>query len=578
MSQHSDRNVDDLLQQRQQQQLIANKRAHNLRENTENGDTTDDFKASPSVSSTKRLKTNNENDSQDEDNHKTCQICFETFANSGPHRITSVTCGHLFGESCILSWINKREHTTSTGKVPAKCPLCNTPVRKTHLRPVFVSKVMVEDTTRIEELKAENSQLKSDLARLRHLYDEEKLSANQQRVWFRKEREQFEEREKAYKKQIQRLQRGDAIDSNEDAEGAIKKAMQFASFFCKPLNYRIPSDYKVRPYEFDAIYGSAQQMYLAQISGRALALNARQDMLVASVSQSQTSASATASGHGLQKISLTDTDQCDFIWNHTKVIRDIQCSPFADANVLSTGLSKEMKLTCIHSKCDIVSYPLGNQGWSCAFDNRNNNLVYCGLANDTLNVFDARFTKNVLARLKGPSDCPLHSIAVVSHPHDGQKYILCSNRARSYLWEWHGPEDSVLKTLPDQGHGYKPYSLSYNEQTQSVLVSSRGQDVSRHAIYSLNNLQEHVWSVDSKGPQVPLARTCHYSYDASQDPADATICFSDHDSLSLWNRAGRVQSIPTGGMVLDVKSTKLASGPVLAALGNDQRLHLFNYL
>lgn len=64
---------------------------------------------------------------------------------------------------------------------------------------------MVEDTTRIEELKAENSQLKSELARLQHVYDEEKLSANQQRVWFRKERQQFEERERAYKTQIQRL-------------------------------------------------------------------------------------------------------------------------------------------------------------------------------------------------------------------------------------------------------------------------------------------------------------------------------------------------------------------------------------
>lgn len=311
---------------------------------------------------------------------------------------------------------------------------------------------------------------------------------------------------------------------------------------------------------------------MVQISGRALAINVKQDMLVASVSQSQTPA------HGLQKISLTDTDQCDFIWNHSKVVRDIQCSPFADTNVLSTGLSKEMKLTCIHSKCDIVSYPLGNQGWSCAFDNRDNNLVYCGLANDTLNVYDARFTKNVLAQLKGPADGPLHSIAVVTHPRDGQKYILCSNRTKSYFWEWHGPEDSVLKTMPDQGDGkyaqkphprardvlyitppllyfifscvphtqiicftflgYKPYSLSFNERTMSVLVSSRGQDVSRHAIYSLNNLQEYVWSMNSKGPQAPLARTCHYSYSATQDPADSTICFSDHDSVCISGQSG----------------------------------------
>lgn len=98
MSQHSDGNANDLQQHQQHQRLIANKRIHNPRENNENADNADDFQASPSVSSAKRLKSGTESDSQDEDNHKTCQICFETFANSGPHRITSITCGHLFGE------------------------------------------------------------------------------------------------------------------------------------------------------------------------------------------------------------------------------------------------------------------------------------------------------------------------------------------------------------------------------------------------------------------------------------------------------------------------------------------------
>ncbi|PVI04960.1 hypothetical protein DM02DRAFT_725422 [Periconia macrospinosa] len=48
-----------------------------------------------------------------------CEVCFEEFDN-GPHRALSLqpACGHVFGESCLISWFN------SVTRAP-KCPKCS---------------------------------------------------------------------------------------------------------------------------------------------------------------------------------------------------------------------------------------------------------------------------------------------------------------------------------------------------------------------------------------------------------------------------------------------------------------------
>lgn len=41
------------------------------------------------------------NDSDEFDDGTICPICLDSWEISGPHRITSLKCGHLFGTSCI---------------------------------------------------------------------------------------------------------------------------------------------------------------------------------------------------------------------------------------------------------------------------------------------------------------------------------------------------------------------------------------------------------------------------------------------------------------------------------------------
>jgi hypothetical protein len=46
-----------------------------------------------------------------------CSICMDTWTSTGRHRITSLKCGHLFGERCVRDWIRRQGRQ-------AACPIC----------------------------------------------------------------------------------------------------------------------------------------------------------------------------------------------------------------------------------------------------------------------------------------------------------------------------------------------------------------------------------------------------------------------------------------------------------------------
>lgn len=41
----------------------------------------------------------------DDDDGSTCSICLDTWESKGEHRLVSLKCGHLFGDSCIKRYI-----------------------------------------------------------------------------------------------------------------------------------------------------------------------------------------------------------------------------------------------------------------------------------------------------------------------------------------------------------------------------------------------------------------------------------------------------------------------------------------
>eukprot|EP00775_Hariotina_reticulata_P010014 gene10014-10169_t len=54
-------------------------------------------------------------DAEDDEEGNACIICTELMADAGTHRPAAVKCGHIFGHSCILRWLDTKK----------RCPQCN---------------------------------------------------------------------------------------------------------------------------------------------------------------------------------------------------------------------------------------------------------------------------------------------------------------------------------------------------------------------------------------------------------------------------------------------------------------------
>lgn len=63
---------------------------------------------------TKKLKTEPiiqvSDENCDDDDGNSCSICLDAWTNSGDHRLVALRCGHLFGQRCILHWLQVRLH------------------------------------------------------------------------------------------------------------------------------------------------------------------------------------------------------------------------------------------------------------------------------------------------------------------------------------------------------------------------------------------------------------------------------------------------------------------------------------
>ncbi|KAH8353028.1 hypothetical protein KR084_008365 [Drosophila pseudotakahashii] len=66
----------------------------------------------------------------------TCSICWETWDADGGHRVVSLACGHLFGDSCIRGYIIQSRN----------CPICRKAAYTQDIRRIFGRHVMPNQT------------------------------------------------------------------------------------------------------------------------------------------------------------------------------------------------------------------------------------------------------------------------------------------------------------------------------------------------------------------------------------------------------------------------------------------------
>lgn len=100
------------------------------------------------------------NDSQDFEEGLSCPICLDYWETHGPHRLVSLKCGHLFGESCIRRWI--------TGSSANKCcPKCKAKCLARDFRYLYARRVRAIDRSEEHNLRQQLDKQKDEMERLK---------------------------------------------------------------------------------------------------------------------------------------------------------------------------------------------------------------------------------------------------------------------------------------------------------------------------------------------------------------------------------------------------------------------------
>ncbi|XP_024025125.1 E3 ubiquitin-protein ligase RFWD3 isoform X2 [Morus notabilis] len=88
-----------------------------------------------------------------------CPICMEPWTNDGDHHICCLSCGHIFGISCIQKWLKKCQNQ-------GKCPQCNRRCKLKDVRKLFAARVVAIDEEaqkRIQSLENKCASLENEV-------------------------------------------------------------------------------------------------------------------------------------------------------------------------------------------------------------------------------------------------------------------------------------------------------------------------------------------------------------------------------------------------------------------------------
>lgn len=477
--------------------------------------------------SRKRSRSQYEN----EDDGQQCPICLDNWTNSGEHRICCLKCGHIFGHSCILRWIQSQ--------VKKSCPTCKKKIVKSDIRFLYIKKLSAVDNSELQEMKEKldcviNERNNIQLELSKYICREHALN---QEVNLLKSQLQL------FKKNSLLLATASYNDSNYVSRNSTTNVRLFMD---KSLEVCPAGTCRV----FDA--------------------NPSLDLIMVNVK----SPNALFSGFGLRKICISQYRTLAFLPLHTAQIRDVA---FQNANVLSVSTDKMVKITDSLNNLNVSSFGQTLPLWSCCWDSLNSNYFYIGTQMGAIHKYDLRSIGQPINILEVPGDMsPVVSVAHIPNDQIGLASDGIISCKLNSLWFFEqAPNEYVRHPLGIDGPFY---ALRYDQVSKQILVSSRPNlrnTNSRHTLATLTKVGSKIISnaihtFENPGIQRHLSRSCFIK--KSQE----FIAVHEESSkmVTLWNinNGNKATSVTTHDPVLDLKALVNDDYNLLVGLTNKKML------
>ncbi|XP_018371828.1 PREDICTED: E3 ubiquitin-protein ligase RFWD3-like isoform X2 [Trachymyrmex cornetzi] len=308
-------------------------------------------------------------DVSDVDSDQSCPICMEQWTSSGEHRLCCLRCGHLFGHSCILRWLQYSCNSTNR-----RCPQCNKKASVKHIRMLYAKKLTAIDSTEYDNLKKDLIKVSAEKNNLR-----KELTCANIRL------KVYEEHVNSMKKRITEME-------NQKSKVNVDTCPSASSLTSRKFHLE-------------------QSVEICKDGGcRVLDYNPWYKLLAVS----QKSTTALFNGYGIRKMDCECFNLRQFIFLHTQAIRDLTFHSTQQTILLSVGFDKCAKLVDIQNNMTVHTYQTEYPLWSCCWSGDNPNVFLTGAQNGVISQFDIRQTSSALSVLGGNGDkSPVVSMAGV---------------------------------------------------------------------------------------------------------------------------------------------------------------------
>lgn len=481
-----------------------------------------------------------------DDDGQMCTICFEPWTNSSDHRLVSLKCGHLFGQSCITRWL-KSSHKS-------KCPQCNTAAKKTDIRPIYARTLKVLDTSERDRA-------------LQQLEQEIEL----------KGKLQIEFTQMKLKYQM----------ANQECERLKKELIETKTMLREYRSTQRPSDRSTQPTKHSSQFTLLKNVELCKQGGcRIMDSCDLLGMLVIS----QPSTNNLFKGFGLRKISTIELKTSEFVCVHQKAIKDV-CFHSHDGLILSASLDKTVKLTSVLSNSVVQSYSLGNDVWSCTWNKDDPRYFYAGVRNGCVFEFDMRVTTSHVSQLPSMGQTsPVVSLQYLSKlqaQSNSKNGPIVGHLSGCCFYE-KDDRNSVYKLhpLPLEGNFT---SLSCDQETGRFLASCRPSLKHAQVTHTLCSLSfdenspvpcscDRIQTMYGGNTQVQLAKSKVFPH--PNNNLSMLVCSGDEDAQGalLWNGSSGecIQVLKADSPVLDLTMFKINHQPMLATL-TERNLRFYSW-
>ncbi|XP_058065696.1 E3 ubiquitin-protein ligase RFWD3 [Anopheles bellator] len=479
--------------------------------------------------------------SDDEDNGLQCSICLDEWTTSGEHRVVSLRCGHLFGQSCITRWLqsNVGPHRC--------CATCKTRASVRDFRPIYAKAVRALDTTREEQLKVD---LKIERDRVAELHM--KLTAVT--VQLANQRHLAAQ----YKVKL------------DEMSTAGENPVVVLNSTVRPTVYMLNMDKNI---EISSEPGC-----------RVMAYAAGPQILLISLKSTQ----VLFPGYAVRMLRAPDYNAIGTVFVSSQSIRDIAVDA-ADALFACATMEKTVKIFSIAQRnIKLTITPNTEEAvWSCSFDKERPTCLYLGSVHGAVYVYDIRQPEQCLMQFAvghAHNDvtaviriCPVDPTPTI--PLGG--FLVCKLKSLwffEYTSMGHVNENRLNLEGPF-------WSMNYNAVSRFILVTQRITRTGQRTTHVLGTLEQlrgifsfnvH-YKFEGSQVQTTMLRNAQLLTPNGEDTLVASF-LEDDRALGTWSTScgsRPIQKLEMGDTVLDICPVKFMPNQMHVATLCSRRCRIY---